>query len=273
MAVKYGFGPHGRHCPLCQTSMSKDGLAEPQHHGSEVRLEPAATSSLCQTLLSELPRTRISDLRFARLPALPAKLHPCQRTVSQSQNTMAVKYGSSPRPAAHTAKRCFLNCLDTSLRRSHSPAFLHCPRSSAQRTVSQSQNTMAVKYGSSPHPPAHCAKRCFLNCLETSLRPSIRPPSCTASEAPCQRTVSQSQNTMAVKYGSSPQPAAHCAKRCFLNCLETSLRPSIRPPSYTARETPCQRTVSQSQNTMAVKYGSSPRPAAHTAKRCFLNCL
>ena len=132
---------------------------------------------------------------------------------------------------------------------------------------------MAVKYGSSPHPPAHCAKRCFLNCLETSLRPSIRPPSCTASEAPCQRTVSQSQNTMAVKYGSSPQPPAHCAKRCFLNCLETSLRPSIRPPSYTARETPCQRTVSQSQNTMAVKYGSSPRPAAHTAKRCFLNCL
>ena len=33
-------------------------------------------------------------------------------------------------------------------------------------------------------PPAHCAKRCFLNCLETSLRPSIRPPSCTASKVP-----------------------------------------------------------------------------------------
>ena len=52
------------------------------------------------------------------------------------------------------------------------------------RTVSQSQNTMAVKYGSGPRPAAHTAKRCFLNCLETSLRPSIRPPSCTASKAP-----------------------------------------------------------------------------------------
>ena len=43
---------------------------------------------------------------------------------------------------------------------------------------------MAVKYGSGPRPAAHTAKRCFLNCLETSLRPSIRPPSCTASKAP-----------------------------------------------------------------------------------------
>ena len=106
------------------------------------------------------------------------------------------------------------------------------------RTVSQSQNTMAVKHGSGPRPAAHTAKRCFLNCLETSLRPSIRPPSCTAGEAPCQRTVSQSQNTMAVKYGSGPRPAAHTAKRCFLNCLEISLRPSIRPPSCTAIKAP-----------------------------------
>ena len=76
---------------------------------------------------------------------------------------MAVKYGSGPWPAA---------------------AFLHCQQSSAQRAVSQSQNTMAVKYGSGPRPAAHTAKRCFLNCLKTSLRPSIRPPSCTASKAP-----------------------------------------------------------------------------------------
>ena len=27
--------------------------------------------------------------------------------------------------------------------------------------------------------------------------------------------------------GSGPRPAAHCAKRCFLNCLETSFKPSI----------------------------------------------
>ena len=96
---------------------------------------------------------------------------------------MAVKCGSGPRTAAHTAKRRFLNCLETSLT-FHSPAFLHCQQSSAQRTVSQSQNTMAVKYGSGPRPAAHTAKRRFLNCLETSLRPSIRPPSCTAIKAP-----------------------------------------------------------------------------------------
>ena len=100
---------------------------------------------------------------------------------------------------------------------------------------------MAVKYCSSPRPAAHCAKSIFLNCLDTSLRRSLRPPSCTAREVPRQRTVSQSQNTMAVKYGSSPHPPAHCAKRCFLNCLETSLRPSIRPPSCTASEAPCSK--------------------------------
>ena len=31
---------------------------------------------------------------------------------------------------------------------------------------------------------------------------------------------------MAVKYGSGPRPAAHSAKRRFLNCLETGLTPS-----------------------------------------------
>ena len=42
------------------------------------------------------------------------------------------------------------------------------------------------------------------------------------------RAVSQSQNTMAVKDGSGPRPAAQRAKRCFLNCLETSFKPSIQ---------------------------------------------
>ena len=54
--------------------MSKDCLAEPKHHGSEVRIGPAASSPYCQTLLSELPKKLVSDLPFARLPALPAKL-------------------------------------------------------------------------------------------------------------------------------------------------------------------------------------------------------
>ena len=80
---------------------------------------------------------------------------------------------------------------------------------------------MAVKYGWGPRPAAHSAKRRFLNCLETSLTPSI-----TASKASLQRPVSQGQNTMAVKYGSGPRAAAHTAKRRFLNCLETSLTPS-----------------------------------------------
>ena len=35
------------------------------------------------------------------------------RTVSQHQNTMAAKDGTGARPAAHRAKRCFLNCLET----------------------------------------------------------------------------------------------------------------------------------------------------------------
>ena len=73
---------------------------------------------------------------------------------------------------------------------------------------------------------------------------------------------------MAVKYGSGPRPAAHSAKRRFLNCLETSLTPSSTASKFFA-----QRPVSQGQNTMAVKYGSRPRPAAHSAKRRFLNCL
>ena len=41
--------------------------------------------------------------------------------------------------------------------------------------------TMAVKDGSGPRPAAHTAKRCFLNWLESSFRPSICLPSCTAS--------------------------------------------------------------------------------------------
>ena len=111
---------------------------------------------------------------------------------------MAVKYGSGPRPAAQSAKRCFLNCLETSSQAFHSLAFLHCQQSSAQRTVSQSQNTMAVKYGSGPQPVAHSAKRGFLNCLETSHRPSIRLPSCTARRAPLKGRSRKHQTPVAV---------------------------------------------------------------------------
>ena len=146
-----------------------------------------------------------------------------------------MKYGSGPRPAAHTAKRCFLNCLKASLRPSIRPP--SCTASKARLKGRSCKAKTPWQWSTDRARPAtHTAKRCFLNCLETSLRPSIRPPSCIASSA--QRTVSQSQNTMAVKCGSAPRPAAHTAKRYFLNCLETSLRPSIRPPSCTASKAP-----------------------------------
>ena len=73
---------------------SKAGLAEPKHHGSEVRIGPAAGSPYCQTLLSELPRTSLRP--SIRPPSCTASKAPLKGPVSQSQNTMAVKYGSGP---------------------------------------------------------------------------------------------------------------------------------------------------------------------------------
>ena len=246
---------------------------------------------------------------------------------------MAVKDGSGPQPAAQSAKRCFLNCPETSLRPSICPpscsasfqlAYVLLPlafvlHGSGQRTVPQGQNTMGVKDGLGPQPAAHTAKRCFLNCLETSLRPSICPRSCSASfqlayvlvplafvlHGSGQRTVPQGQNTMGVKDGLGPQPAAQSAKRCFLNCLETSLRTFHLPAFLHCQLSTCLRPLAASSRPapawlwskdgpagpkhhgsegrigpaagspecQTVKDGSGPRPAAQTAKRCFLNCL
>ena len=105
---------------------------------------------------------------------------------------MAVKDGAGPRPAAQTAKRCFLNCLETSFK----PCFFYLPSCSAncqlacvvlqlafvlhgsgQGTPSQGSNTMAVKDGAGPRLAAQTAKRCFLNCLETSFKPCFFLPS------------------------------------------------------------------------------------------------
>ena len=88
--------------------------------------------------------------------------------------------------------------------------------SSGQRTLPQSSNTRAAKDGSGPRPAAQSAKRCFLNCLETSFRPSIRLLSCTASSplacvllqlafvlhSSGQRRFRQSSNTKPVEDGS-----------------------------------------------------------------------
>ena len=122
-----------------------------------------------------------------------------QGTPSQGSNTMAVKDGAGPRPAAQTAKRRFLNCLETSFK----PCFyvpscsancqLACVvlqlafvlHGSGQGTPSQGSNTMAVKDGAGPRPAAQTAKRRFLNCLETSFKPCFYLPSCFAN---CQPT-------------------------------------------------------------------------------------
>ena len=76
--------------------------------------------------------------------------------------------------------------------------------------------------------------------LNTSFKPSICLPSCTASfQLACvllqlafvlpssgHRTVPQGQNTMAVK---GPRPAAHTAKRCFLNWLQLASNLQFKP--------------------------------------------
>ena len=151
---------------------------------------------------------------------------------------MAVKCGSSPQPAAIVPNVAFWTAykLVSDLPFARLPALPAKLRTKAGLAEPKHHGS-EVRIGPAASSP-YCQTLLSLNCLETSLRPSIRPPSCTAGEAPCQRTVSQSQNTMAVKYGSGPRPAAHTAKRCFLNCLETSLRPSIRPPSCTASKAP-----------------------------------
>jgi hypothetical protein len=93
-----------------------------------------------------------------------------------------------------------------------------------------------VKHGSGPRPAAHIAKRHFLKWLETSFKFCFYLPFCTASvEIACvflqfvfvlhssgPRTLSQVSNTMVVKDGSGPRPAAHNTKYYLLNWLKTS---------------------------------------------------
>ena len=107
---------------------------------------------------------------------------------------------------------------------------------------------MAVKDEAGPRPAAQSAKRCFLNCLKTSFKPCFYLPSCSANcQLACvvlqlafvlhgsgQGTPSQGSNTMAAKDGAGPRPAAQTAKRCFLNCLKTSFKPCFYLPSCSA---------------------------------------
>ena len=114
-----------------------------------------------------------------------------QGTPSQGSNTMAVKDGAGPRPAAQTAKRHFLNCLETSFK----PCF-YVPSCSANCQLAcivlqlafvlhgsgqGRSNTTAVKDGAGPRPAARTAKRRFLNCLETSFKPCFYLPSYSAN--------------------------------------------------------------------------------------------
>ena len=104
---------------------SRDPLAGLKHHGSEGRSGPAAGSPYCQTLLLNCLESSFKPCFY--LPSCSANcqlacvvlqlafvLHSSgQGTPSQGSNTMAVKDGAGPRPAAQSAKRCFLNCLET----------------------------------------------------------------------------------------------------------------------------------------------------------------
>ena len=109
---------------------------------------------------------------------------------------------------------------------------------------------MAVKDGSGLRPLAHTAKRCFLNSLETSFKPCFFLPSARV-QGPCQRFQTPWQwrtdnclETIASNLAFSCRQlgckdrvaglkhhAAHTAKSCFLNCLETSFKPCFFLPS------------------------------------------
>ena len=111
MAVTDGLGPRpvaqsakryslNRQETEVQTVTSKDPVAGLKHHGSEGRIGPAARSPECQTL-QQLP-TANCQLACVVLQ-LAFVLHGSgQGTSSQGSNTMAVKDGAGPRPAAQT---------------------------------------------------------------------------------------------------------------------------------------------------------------------------
>ena len=112
---------------------SKDAAAAPKHHGSEGRIGPAASSPECQTSLSERLETSYNYKPGLYLSFCTASFQiaccvlqeafvwhtsatSVPRTLPQHQNTMAVKDGSGPQPAAQGAKHCFLNCLEASFK-------------------------------------------------------------------------------------------------------------------------------------------------------------
>jgi len=109
--------PAVRHCH----PRSKAAAAAPKHHGSEGRIGPAAGSPDCQTSLSERRESSCKPCLYLPFGAASFQIAccvlqeafvwhtSCPRTLPQHQNTMAVRDGSGPRPAAQTAKRHFLN--------------------------------------------------------------------------------------------------------------------------------------------------------------------
>ena len=119
---------------------------------------------------------------------------------------MAVKDGLGPRPVAQTAKRHFLNRLETSSQTLTWPPFLHCQlppcscppgagfRSAQLRSKLESKDPVAVlkhlakhhvKDGLGPRPVAQTAKRHFLNRLETSSQTLNWPPFLHCQLPPC----------------------------------------------------------------------------------------
>ena len=114
---------------------------------------------------------------------------------------MAVKDGLGPRPVAQTAKRHFLNRLETSSQTLTWPPFLHCQlppcscppgagfRSAQLRSKLESKDPVAglKHHGSEGRigPAAQTAKRHFLNRLETSSQTLTLPPFLHCQLPPC----------------------------------------------------------------------------------------
>ena len=156
---------------------------------------------------------------------------------------MAVKDGSGQRPAAHSAKRCFLNCLATT---SKPCLCLHCQRPTCLRPLAagfraarlRSRDPVAgLKHHGNEgrHGPAAGSPDCqtlLSEWLETSLLlpvllhcqlpTCLRPLAAGAASFRAARLWSRDpfaglKHHVAVKDGSGPRPAAHSVKRCFLN--------------------------------------------------------
>ena len=150
---------------------------------------------------------------------------------------MAVKDGLGPRPVAQTAKRHFLNRLETSSQTLTWPPFLHCqlpPCSCPPGAGFRSAATLLVSSWS------------WLSFCTASVQAGVQDPVAGLKHhgsegriGPAARSPDCQTYTMAVKEGLGPRPVAQTAKRHFLNRLETSSQTLTLPPFLHCQLPPC----------------------------------